>query len=152
ELAVAGPTVTPGYDDSEQTAEAFGRHGLHTGDVGFVDDDGRLHVLDRRSDRIVTGGENVHPGEVVDVLRDHPAVEDAAVVGIDDPEWGERVAALVVVDGDISADDLRAHCRNRIADYKRPRTVAFADSIPRTASDTVDREAVHERLSDAAGR
>ncbi|MFB6172175.1 MAG: o-succinylbenzoate--CoA ligase [Haloarculaceae archaeon] len=145
ELVVRGPTVMRGYyGDHEATAAAFGEYGLHTGDVGYRDEDGRLWVLNRRTDRIVTGGENVDPGEVVEVLRAHPAVEDAAVVGLPDEEWGERVAALVVGDVDLAA--LQAHCRERLAGFKCPRTVAFAAELPRTASDTVDREAVRERL------
>jgi len=149
ELVVAGPTITPGYyGDPDATEAAFGPHGLRTGDVGYRDDGGRIWVLNRREDRIVTGGENVHPGEVVDVLRGHPGVRDAAVVGLDDEEWGERVGALVVpADGtELSADDVEAHCEGRLAGYKRPRTVEFADELPRTASGTVEREAVREIL------
>ncbi|MFC7165775.1 class I adenylate-forming enzyme family protein [Halospeciosus flavus] len=149
--------MTPGYDDPDQTAEAFGPYGFHTGDVGYVDEAGKIHVLNRRSDRIITGGENVHPGEVVDVLRSHPDVETAAVVGVEDPEWGERVAALVVPAEDtesadesgLTADDVRAYCRDRLAGYKVPRTVVFVDSLPRTASGTVDRAAARERVAQA---
>ncbi|OLZ41127.1 2-succinylbenzoate-CoA ligase [Natrinema saccharevitans] len=150
ELVVSGPTVTPGYLDADETAAAFGDHGLHTGDVGYRDEDGRLWVLNRRSDRIVTGGENVDPGEVVAALRTHPAVDDAAVVGLSDPEWGERVAALVVPEsgtpGSLEPASLLAHCDERLAGFKRPKTIGVADALPRTASGTVDREAVRERL------
>ncbi|WP_128905102.1 AMP-binding protein [Halorubrum amylolyticum] len=122
EIVVVGPTVSPGYIDGEDgndgegkgggdgpTAAAldrssFGPHGLHTGDVGRFDDEGFLYVLNRLDDRIVTGGENVEPGEVVDVLREFPPVEDAAVVGLDDDVWGERVSALLAV-GDRMRDD-----------------------------------------------
>ncbi|MFB6084112.1 MAG: o-succinylbenzoate--CoA ligase [Halorientalis sp.] len=150
EIVVSGPTVTPGYLDPEVTAEAFGERGLHTGDVGSRDGDGRLWVHNRLDDRIVTGGENVDPGEVAAVLREHPAVSEAAVVGLDDEEWGERVAALVVPteDGAPTAEELDAHCRERLAGFKLPRTVAFAEDLPRTASGTVDREAVRDRLRD----
>ncbi|AEH37902.1 o-succinylbenzoate--CoA ligase [Halopiger xanaduensis] len=150
ELVVSGPTVTPGYLDSDRTDEAFGDRGLHTGDVGYRDADGRLRILNRRSDRIVTGGENVDPGEVVAILREHPAVEDAAVVGLEDPEWSERVAALVVPAADAevesNVDSLLAHCDEHLAGFKKPKMIAFADSLPRTASGTVDREAVRDRL------
>jgi O-succinylbenzoic acid--CoA ligase len=152
ELVVSGPTVMRGYyDDAEATADALGEYGLHTGDVGYRDDGGRVWVLNRRADRIITGGENVHPGEVVEVLRNHPDVRDAAVVGLDDEEWGERVAALVVseADADLTAEEIEAHCREKLAGYKRPRTVRFADELPRTASGTVERETVRERLRDA---
>jgi O-succinylbenzoic acid--CoA ligase len=150
EIVVSGPTVTPGYLDPAVTEDAFGPEGLHTGDIGSRDEDGRLWVHNRVDDRIVTGGENVDPGEVVAVLREHPAVHEAAVVGLDDPEWGERVAALVVPadGGDPTAEEIEGHCRERLAGFKLPRTVAFADELPRTASGTVDRGAVRKRLRD----
>jgi O-succinylbenzoic acid--CoA ligase len=149
ELVVSGPTVSPGYLDEDATAAAFGADGLRTGDVGYRDADGRVWIVGRTDDLIVTGGENVAPAEVVEVLRDHPDVADAAVVGIPDEEWGERVAALVVPreDADPSASGLDGHCRERLAGYKRPRTIRFADAIPRTDSGTVDRAAVRDRLS-----
>ncbi|SFL16482.1 O-succinylbenzoic acid--CoA ligase [Halogranum rubrum] len=149
EFVVSGPTVSPGYyDDPEATAAAFGERGLHTGDMGFRDDGGRLYVLNRKDDRIITGGENVDPGEVVDALREHPGVDDAAVVGLPDEEWGERVAALVVAtDTNLTAEDVEAFCRERLAGYKLPRLVRFADELPRTASGTVERIAVREALT-----
>jgi O-succinylbenzoic acid--CoA ligase len=148
ELVVSGPTVSPGYLDADATAAAFDDAGLHTGDVGYRED-GLFWVVGRTDDLIVTGGENVAPAEVVDALRDHPDVADAAVVGVPDDEWGERVAALVVPreGADPAASTLDEHCRARLAGYKVPRTIHFADEIPRTASGTADREAVRARLS-----
>ncbi|MFD1564893.1 o-succinylbenzoate--CoA ligase [Haloarchaeobius amylolyticus] len=148
ELVVSGPTVTPGYLDDEHTDAAFDNRGLHTGDIGYRDADGRLWILNRRSDRIVTGGENVDPGEVVAALRDHPRVDDAAVVGLEDAEWGERVAALVVPAGDETLEPrtLLAHCDDHLAGFKQPKTIGIVDTLPRTASGTVDRDAVRERL------
>jgi O-succinylbenzoic acid--CoA ligase len=148
ELVVSGPTVSPGYLDADATAAAFGDAGLHTGDVGYRED-GLFWVVGRTDDLIVTGGENVAPAEVADTLRDHPDVTDAAVVGVPDEEWGERVTALVVTRNgvDPAASALDEHCRARLAGYKVPRTIHFADEIPRTASGTVDREAVRARLS-----
>jgi O-succinylbenzoic acid--CoA ligase len=108
-------------------------------------------VLNRRSDRIVTGGENVDPGEVVDALRAHPAADDAAVVGLPDPEWGDRVAALVVPaddDAPLDVETVRDYCRERLAGYKHPRTVATTPELPRTASGTVDRERTRELLEE----
>ncbi len=145
ELVVSGPTVTPGYyDDPERTDAAFGPEGLRTGDVGRRDEAGRLHVLNRTDDRIVTGGENVDPGEVAGALREHPEVRDAVVVGLEDAEWGQRVAALVAADGEVAPSDLAGHCDDRLAGFKQPRTVAVTESLPRTASGTVDREAARE--------
>jgi O-succinylbenzoic acid--CoA ligase len=158
ELVVSGPTVTPGYSDeagdTDSNEERFCEFGLRTGDRGFVDADGYLHVQGRQSDRIITGGENVHPERVTDALATHPSVDEAVVVGVPDDEWGERVGALVVPGGDdtqsVSADDLREFAAERLADYERPRSVEFVDSLPRTASGTVDREAAVEELSDSA--
>ena len=151
EIVVAGPTVTPGYLDGD--GSIFGSYGLRTGDLGYRDEVGRLYVVGRVDDVIITGGEKVPAGEVEATLRDHPDVGDAAVVGLDDPEWGERVAALVVPAGDagsqrMSADELRAFCRERLAAFKTPKTIRIADALPRTPSGTVDREAVRDRLLD----
>ncbi|WP_232688596.1 class I adenylate-forming enzyme family protein [Halobacterium zhouii] len=169
ELVVSGPTVTPGYlnsggaagGESGANAGRFCEHGLRTGDRGFVDDEGYLHVRGRQADRIITGGENVDPERVEDVLADHSRVTDAAVVGVPDDEWGERVGALVVLAGDESAapatgdaatgdvvEELLAFAEDRLADYERPRIVVAVDSLPRTASGTVDREAAVEELAD----
>jgi O-succinylbenzoic acid--CoA ligase len=147
ELVVSGPTVSPGYVDADDDG-AFGPDGLHTGDVGYRDGDGRVWVIGRTDDLIVTGGENVAPAEVEDALRAHSDVADAAVVGLPDEEWGERVAALVVPreGADLSASAVETHCRERLAGYKIPRTIRFGDAVPRTDSGTVRREAVRERL------
>jgi O-succinylbenzoic acid--CoA ligase len=149
ELVVAGPTLTPGYyGETASTREQFCSFGFRTGDVGYRDDGGRLYVLNRVDDRIVTGGENVDPGEVLEVVTDAPGVTDAAVVGIPDEEWGERVAALLVTDGGFDREAFDGHCRERLAGFKLPRTVRLVEAIPRTASGTVDRAAVRERLLD----
>ena len=146
ELVVDGPTVTPGYLDAATTREAFGELGLHTGDVGYEDENGRLWVTGRRDELILSGGELVAPEEVAEAIRDHPDVVDAAVVGLADEDWGERVTALVVADGSPSGADIREFCRERLASYKLPKTVEFGTEIPRTASGTVDREAVREQF------
>lgn len=148
-IVVAGPTVTPGYLEGD--GSAFGPHGLRTGDLGYRDEAGRLYVVGRADDVIVTGGENVPAGEVEATLEEHPEVGDAAVVGLEDPEWGERVAALVVPAGDagseaVGAGELRAFCRERLAGFKTPKTIRLVDALPRTPSGTVDREAVRDRL------
>jgi O-succinylbenzoic acid--CoA ligase len=148
EVVVDGPTVSPGYLDPDRTAEAFGEHGLHTGDIGYRDDDGHLRILGRIDGAILTGGENVHPAEVEAVLRDHPGVADAAVVGLPDEEWGQRVGALVAAEErGLTPADLKAFARDRLAGYKIPRTVTVGPALPRTASGTVDRGAVRDRLT-----
>ena len=163
ELVVDGPTVTPGYYGNSEAA--FGEFGLHTGDVGALDESGSLRVLNRLDDRIVTGGENVDPGAVADVLADHPDVAEAAVVGVPDTEWGERVSALLVPESGVSppsaepdpATDRRldreavlAFARDRLAPYKLPKEISVAETLPRTVSGTVDRAAVRDRFSQDA--
>ncbi|WP_135302924.1 class I adenylate-forming enzyme family protein [Haloarcula amylovorans] len=146
ELVVSGPTVTPGYLDDDATAAAFGPHGFHTGDLGYRDADGRLWVVGRADDRIVTGGENVDVGAVAAAIRDCPGVADAAVVGLPDEEWGQRVAALVV--GDVEVDTVRDYCRTELASYEVPKTIRRAETLPRTPSGTVDRDAVAAKLQE----
>ena len=147
EIVIDGPTVTPGYLDDERTTDAFGEYGLHTGDVGYEDEDGRLWVLGRLDETIITGGENVHPQEVESTLRDHPGVSEAAVVGLPDAEWGERVGALVAGEG-VTPDAVEAFARDSLASYKVPRTITIVSNLPRTPSGTVDRKAVRDRLTD----
>lgn len=146
ELVVDGPTVTPGYLETERTEAAFGDHGFHTGDLGYRDGDGRLWVVGRVDDRIVTGGENVTASDVAGTIRDHPTVEAAAVVGLPDEEWGERVAAAVV--GDLPATAVKAHCSERLASFEVPKEIRVVGSLPRTVSGTVDREAVRALFDD----
>jgi O-succinylbenzoic acid--CoA ligase len=143
ELVVSGPTVTPGYLD-DATADAFGDRGFHTGDLGYRDADGRLWVVGRVDDRIVTGGENVAAGTVEAAIRGLSGVEAAAVVGLPDAEWGQRVAALVV--GDTDPDTVVDYCRAELAPYEVPKTVRVVDALPHTPSGTVDRVAVRRRL------
>ncbi len=154
EIVVDGPTITPGYIGTDP-GESFGPHGLHTGDVGRLDEDGYLYVFNRLDDRIISGGENVEPGEVADVLRSHSAVADVAVIGLEDDVWGERVAALIAVEeADLGGSDdgldeaLMSFARDHLAGFKLPRTIAYTDELPRTVSGTVDRDVVRERLTE----
>ncbi len=146
EIAVSGTVLSPGYLDSSWSKSDSGW--FHTGDEGYLDADGKLYVTGRRSDLIITGGENVHPSEVEETFRRLEAVDDIAVVGLPDDEWGERVAALVVPSGDPSLGELQAAGQERLAAYAVPKTIGFADSIPRTRSGTVDRAAVRQLLSE----
>ncbi len=147
EIVVSGPTIMLGYDsDAESTAQRLKDGRLLTGDIGYLDDDGDLWVLQRRHDIIVSGGENVYPAEVEAVLRRHPAVAEACVVGLNDDEWGQQVVAAVVL-GDnagISSADLLSFCRQYLAGYKLPRRLKIVPSLPRTASGKVHRHAVAE--------
>jgi len=134
ELLVRGPNVFPGYWRNEDaTAGAFLDGWLLTGDIAERDDEGNYRILGRLKDMIVSGGENVYPAEIEAVLHDHPAVADAAVVGVDDERWGEAGAAFVVVDRPVSEDELREHCRQRLAGFKVPRSFTFVDELPRNS-------------------
>jgi O-succinylbenzoic acid--CoA ligase len=128
EILVQGPTVAPGVADEDGW--------LHTGDLGRIDEEGFLYVIDRLGDMIVSGGENVLPTEVEEVLLRHPGVADAAVIGRADAEWQEAVTAVVVLRGDaeVSADELRSHCDGELAGFKVPKRVEFVAELPRTAS------------------
>jgi len=120
-----------------------------TGDMGYLDEDGELHVAGRVDDMIISGGENIHPVEVEDVLACHPDVRDVAVVGEPDPRWGERVVAFVVPRGPaLTAEVLDRHCREggALAAFKRPRRVVFVDEIPKTASGKILRRLLRDRL------
>jgi len=148
EIVVRGPTVTPGYADRpEETARAIRDGWLHTGDLGLLDAEGYLYVLDRRNDLIVSGGENVYPAEVEAALLAHPAVAEAGVVGMDDPAWGQVPVAYVVPRPDLplTPDTLIAFCRERLARYKVPARVALVDALPRNASGKLLRRELRER-------
>jgi O-succinylbenzoic acid--CoA ligase len=146
EIVIDGPTVTPGYLDSERTAAPFSEHGFQTGDVGYRDEDGRLWVMGRRDDVILTGGELVAPAGIQDTLCQHDAVANAVVLGVPDEEWGERVVAAVGSTGPVSTETLREFCEARLASYKVPKTIEFVDDFPRTQSGTVDRDALLDRF------
>jgi malonyl-CoA/methylmalonyl-CoA synthetase len=135
EVEVRGPNVFAGYwQRPEATAESFRDDWFATGDVGAFDDDGYLRIVGRRKELIISGGYNVYPREVEDVLRRHPAVEDAAVVGLPDPEWGERVVAVVEgAAGSTDVDALLELGRSELASYKRPKRIVVVEHLPRNA-------------------
>jgi O-succinylbenzoic acid--CoA ligase len=127
--------------DPAATARALRDGWLHTGDVGYLDAEGGLVVLDRRDDLIVSGGENVYPAEVEAVLLEHPAVADAGVAGLPDADLGARVVAWVVAAQGTrpTLEDLQRHCRERLAGYKQPREIRCVDALPRTVSGKLQR-------------
>ena len=148
EIAVRGPTVTPGYvNRPDETARALRDGWLHTGDVGYVDAAGYLYVLDRRDDLIVSGGENVYPAEVEAALEAHPAVVEAAVFGRPDERWGQAVSALVGLRAGetLEREALLRFCRDRLAGFKLPTRLDFAAApLPRTASGKLSRREIRE--------
>ncbi|MGB7589145.1 MAG: o-succinylbenzoate--CoA ligase [Solirubrobacterales bacterium] len=136
EILVQGPTVAPGRADADGW--------LHTGDLGRIDDEGFLYVEDRMDDMIVSGGENIVPAEVEQVLLRHPDVADAAVVGREDPEWQQAVTAIVVLEdgAETTPDELRRHCAEALAGFKVPKRVELAAALPRTPSGKLLRRAL----------
>jgi acyl-CoA synthetase (AMP-forming)/AMP-acid ligase II len=148
EILLRGPQLMRGYwNMPEATAEALAGGWMHTGDAGCLDADGFLYIQDRVKDMIVSGAENVYPREVENVLFEHPAVADAAVIGVPDARWGEVVKALVVLRPGKSAseDELIEFCRPRLAGFKRPRSVDFVETLPRNPSGKVLKKDLREQ-------
>jgi len=151
ELVVSGPNVMKGYSglpeaNREAFTEADGRKWFHTGDLGYHDEDGYFYVVDRKKHMINTAGYNVYPREVEELLFEHEAVADAAVVGIPDDRRGETVKAFVVPrsDADVTADEIRQYCLDSMAEYKHPREVEFVDELPRTTTGKVKKHELVE--------
>jgi long-chain acyl-CoA synthetase len=154
EVTVDGPTVMAGYlDMPEATAATLGGGRLHTGDLGFFDEQGRLTLVDRAKDVIITGGYNVYPREVEDVLDLDPAVAEAAVVGGPDPEWGEVIVAFVVPsgEGEVDAEALDRRCLDSIARHKRPRSYEVVAELPRNPAGKVLKHQLRKEALDARG-
>lgn len=134
EIVLRGENILKGYyKNPEATATAFRNGWFHTGDIGYRDSDGYYFIVDRKSDMIIRGGENIYPREIDEVLYQHPAVASAAAVGVPDELYGEEVAAFVVVreGASASADEIIAFCKSRLADYKCPKSVRFVTDIPK---------------------
>jgi acyl-CoA synthetase (AMP-forming)/AMP-acid ligase II len=147
EVVVAGATVMKGYwNQPELTAEALCGGFMHTGDMGYMDEDGYVFVVDRLKDVIVSGGENVYSVEVENAILSHEAVRECAVIGSPDPLWGEAVHAIVCLKqgASVSSEDLVAHCRARIAAFKCPRSVEVRDELPLSAANKILKTALRE--------
>lgn len=149
EILVKGPCIMKGYyNKAEATEKALYKGWYHTGDIGYLDEEGYLWVLDRVDDMIISGGENVYPREVEDVLLESSAVLDVAVIGQPDEHWGEKVTAFVVTKEAITAEELDALCLNsgKLARYKRPRQYIFVEQLPRNASGKLQKFLLRSRL------
>lgn len=134
EIVLRGENILKGYYKNEEaTATAFRGGWFHTGDIGYRDADGFFYIVDRKSDMIIRGGENIYPREIDEVLYQHPAVAAAATIGVPDSLYGEEVAAFIVLrDGvDLGEDEIISYCKEQLADYKCPKTVRFVDEIPK---------------------
>jgi acyl-CoA synthetase (AMP-forming)/AMP-acid ligase II len=145
EILLRSPAVMTGYwNRTGQTINALQGGWMRTGDIGYLDEDGFLFVVDRKKDMIVSGGENIYSREVEEALSTHSAVREAAVVGVADQTWGESVFAFVAPapGSSVTSEELIAHCRRQIASYKKPRFIKFIDALPRIHNGKVDKKAL----------
>ncbi|HEX6366998.1 MAG TPA: AMP-binding protein, partial [Agromyces sp.] len=150
EIEISGPNVFPGYHaNADATAAAFTGDGwFRSGDLGYLDSDGYLYVADRLKDMIISGGENIYPAEVENLISDIEGVTGVAVIGIPDDRWGEVPWAVVTVrdDAPVDTDMVRAHLEGRLARYKMPKHVVVVDELPRTASGKVRKADLRARF------
>jgi len=150
EVLVRSAAACRGYwNNTSATIELFRDGWCHTGDIGMIDEDGFLYLVDRKKDVIISGGENIYSREVEEALIRHPSVSEAAVIGIADVKWGEAVCAVVVLlPGKVATvDSLIAHTRTLIASYKRPRVVRFVSELPKLPSGKVNKMALRSTFS-----
>jgi acyl-CoA synthetase (AMP-forming)/AMP-acid ligase II len=136
EIVVRGDVVMAGYwNRPEVTAETLRNGWLHTGDLGMMDENSYIYLLDRKKDLVISGGNNIYPREIEEALLKHPAVYEVAVIGVPDPLWGESVKAIVALrSGNTATDEeLIAFCQAHLASYKKPRTVEFISQLPKNA-------------------
>ncbi len=148
EICVRGPQVMREYfQDPQGTKEAFHQGWFRTGDLGKMDAEGFLYIVDRRTDMIISGGENIYPREIEEVLYAHEKIAEAAVIGVPDPLWGEAVRAIIVPKpgAGLTEQEVIDFCVQRLAGYKKPRSVIFADSLPKNPSNKVLKRILKER-------
>jgi len=149
EIVVKGPNVTPGYFKREETNKKSFQDGwFYTGDIGFVDEEGYLYVLDRRSDLIISGGENIYPAEVENVLLSHPSIKEAGVVGVEDNKWGHIPCACIVLREKVEILDIQIFCEEHLAKYKVPKKWVIIDELPRNASNKLLRRELKKYFSE----
>ncbi|MCI1592184.1 o-succinylbenzoate--CoA ligase [Heyndrickxia oleronia] len=147
EIVVKGPNVTKGYLNREEANKKNFKEGwFYTGDIGYVDEDGYLFVMDRRSDLIISGGENIYPAEIEEVLLSHSVVKEAGVVGIEHTQWGQVPYAFVVVSEPVNEADLVNYCMDKLAKFKIPHHIYFVNELPRNASNKLLRRKLHELM------
>ena len=148
-MLLRGGSVMAGYlDDPDETAKVLSSDGwLRTGDLGVIDDAGRLRIVGRVKDMFIVGGFNAYPAEIENALLRHPAIRQAAVIGVPDQRLGEVGMAFVVVSEDVSADDIIEWSRNEMANYKVPRAVEVVDELPLNATGKVVKETLRERAA-----
>jgi acyl-CoA synthetase (AMP-forming)/AMP-acid ligase II len=149
EIVVRTPRLMKGYfSQGDATAQTIVNGWLHTRDMGWMDDDGYLYLAGRKDDLIIRGGENISPAEVEAVLHTHPMVEEAAIIGVPDMDWGEQVLAIVVprAGSTLTAEEVIDWCHQRLASFKRPASVQFVSELPRNPLGKVLRKDLREKF------
>jgi acyl-CoA synthetase (AMP-forming)/AMP-acid ligase II len=153
ELIVRGPGVMKGYlRQPEATEQTLHNGWLHTGDMARQDDDGYIYIVDRKKDMVIRGGYNVYPREIEELLYSHPAVSEAAVLGVPHPDLGEEVAAVVALlaGANATADEIRAFVKERVAPYKYPRLIRFSKELPKSATGKILKRAISVDLKESS--
>jgi len=149
EIMAKSDRVMSGYwKDEEKTATTLTADGwLHTGDKGYMDEDGYIFLAGRGDDMIIRGGENISPEEVENVLYAHPKVADASLIGVPDPEWGQQPRAVIVLKpGETATEkEIMDFCKDKLSGFKRPQSVVFIDELPRTSTGKVQRKVLREK-------
>ena len=153
EILIKSRSVIAGYwRNPDETADAIKDGWFHTGDLGYLDDERYLFVVDRKKDMVVSGGVNIYSKEIEGVLYRHPAVLEAAVIGLPDEEWGELVTAVISTrpGHDVTGQELIDYCSESMAGYKKPRKVLFLDELPKNPSGKILKRVLREKLATAA--
>jgi len=147
EIVARGTLVTAGYYKMPEATTEIRAHGWHhTGDVGHMDEDGYVYIVDRKKDMIITGGFNVYCAEVEAAIMALPQVHECAVIGVPDDKWGEAVKAVIVLGSGefLDEDTVIAHCKSRLGSVKSPKSVEFCSEIPKTPAGKIDRKAIRK--------
>jgi fatty-acyl-CoA synthase len=147
EIVLRGPTIMREYLNDQIATDQIKKSGWqHTGDVGYIDEEGYLYIIDRKRDMVVSGGFNIFPYEIEQVLLGHPAVRDVAVIGVPDEKWGESVKAVVVLNPgkEITADELKELCRGKLGGMKTPRSIDFVEDLPKNPAGKILKRVLRE--------
>ena len=155
ELLTNGYCVMQGYwNDPERTSEAIDADGwMHTGDLATLDEQGYCNIVGRLKDMLIRGGENVYPREIEEFLHTHPQIADVQVFGVPDPKYGEEICAWIILrpDCQISADEIRAYCKDRIAHFKVPRHIRIVEEMPLTVTGKAQKFVMREKMQEELG-
>ena len=134
------------WNNPKATADTMKDGWVYTADIGWIDEEGYIYLVDRKKDVIISGGENIYAREVEDVLNAHPSVAEAAVIGVPDEAWGEAIKAVVSFKPGMTAtnEEIIQHCKEKLSSYKKPRSVDFVAELPKTVANKIDKKAIRD--------